>query len=47
MNTHLYKHTRTYFTSMSIFERLSRLDLEIHEFSHQKQLTVNEHVVSY
>jgi hypothetical protein len=30
---------------MSIFERLSRLDLEIHEVSHQECLVINGDVV--
>jgi hypothetical protein len=36
-----------YFTSMSISERLSRLDLEIDEVSHQKRLVVDGDIVSH
>jgi hypothetical protein len=34
-------------TSMSTFERLSRLDLEIHEFDHQECIAVDGDVVSH
>jgi hypothetical protein len=40
MNTHA-DHT-----SMSNSERLSRLDLEIHEVDHQNRLTINGDVAS-
>jgi hypothetical protein len=39
MNTHP--------TSMSISERLSRLDLEIYEVGHQERLTVDGNVASH
>jgi hypothetical protein len=32
----------TYHIYMSIFKRLGQFDLEIHEVSHQEQLTVDE-----
>jgi hypothetical protein len=40
MSTHPYEHTHAYPTSMSTSERLSRLDLKIHEVGHQERLTV-------
>jgi hypothetical protein len=42
-----YKHTHAHFTSMSISERLSQLDLEIHEVDHQECLTVDENALSH
>jgi hypothetical protein len=36
-----------YFIPMSIFERLSWLDLEIHEVGHQGCITVDGDVVSH
>jgi hypothetical protein len=41
MSTHFYEHTHAHHTPMSIFERLSRLDLEIHEVGHQERLAVD------
>jgi hypothetical protein len=41
VQTQIFIHVRA-LTSMSTFERLSRLDLEIHEIGHQKRLTVDE-----
>jgi hypothetical protein len=38
-------NTDVYPIFMNISERLSRLDLEIHEVSHQERLTVNGDVV--
>jgi hypothetical protein len=32
---------------MTTSEKLDRFDIEIHEVSHQKRLTVNRHVVSH
>jgi hypothetical protein len=40
MNTH------TYPTSINTFERLSRLDLEIHEVDHKKRLAIDEDAIS-
>jgi hypothetical protein len=36
-----YEHSYAHFTYMSTFERLSRLDLKIHEVNHQERLTVD------
>jgi hypothetical protein len=47
MSTHIYKHTHVRSTSMSTSERLSRLDLEIHEVGHQERLTIDEDVTSH
>jgi hypothetical protein len=47
MNTHPYKYTYIYHTLMSISEKLSRLDLEIHEVGHQERLAVDEDVISH
>jgi hypothetical protein len=42
-----HEHTYAHPTSMSTSERLSRLDLEIHEVSHQEHLAVDEGVTSH
>jgi hypothetical protein len=47
MNTHLYEHTYTHLTPMSISERLSRLDLDIHKIVHQERLIVDGDVTSH
>jgi hypothetical protein len=47
MSIHPYEHTHTHPISMSTSERLSRLDLEIHEVSHPEHLTVDGDVTSY
>jgi hypothetical protein len=47
MSTHPYKHTHVHSAPMSTSERLSRLDLEIHEVGHQECLAVNEDVASH
>jgi hypothetical protein len=47
MSTHPYKHMHAQPISMSTFERLSRLDLEIYEVGHQKRLTVDGDVASH
>jgi hypothetical protein len=47
MSTHPYKHTYAHHTLISISERLSRFDLEIHEVSHQERLTVDSDIVSH
>jgi hypothetical protein len=39
MNTH------THHTSINTFERLSRLDLEIHKIGHKKRLAIDEDVI--
>jgi hypothetical protein len=41
MSTYLYEHTHAHFTCMTIFERLSWFDLEIHEVGHQERLAVD------
>jgi hypothetical protein len=41
MNTYVYS------ISINIFERLSRLDLEIHKVSHQEYIAVDRDVVSH
>jgi hypothetical protein len=46
MNTHFYEYTYTHPTAMSTFERLSRLDIEIHKIGHQECLAVDRDVVS-
>jgi hypothetical protein len=46
MSTYLYKYTYIYPIPMSTSERLSRLDLEIHEVGHQERLTVDGDVIS-
>jgi hypothetical protein len=45
MSTHSYKYTHTHSILMITSERLSRIDLEIHEVGHQKRLTVNRDIV--
>jgi hypothetical protein len=47
MSTHLYKYTHVYLIPMSISEKLSRLDLDIHEVSHQERLVVDGDVASH
>jgi hypothetical protein len=46
MITHPYEHTYAQLTSMSIFERLSWIDLEIHKVNHQECLAVDKNVAS-
>jgi hypothetical protein len=41
MNTHSYEHTHAHLIYINAFERLSRFDLVIHEFSHQERLVVD------
>jgi hypothetical protein len=40
MNIHPYEYTHAHSIIMSISERLSRLDLKIHEVSHQERIAV-------
>jgi hypothetical protein len=47
MSTHPYEHTHSHPTLMSTFERLCRLDLEIHEVGHQEHLIVDGDVTSH
>jgi hypothetical protein len=44
---HSYKYTYAHPTSTSISEKLSRLDLEIHEVGHQEHLTVDRDIASH
>jgi hypothetical protein len=46
MSTHPYEHTYAHPTPM-VSERLSRLDLEIHEIGHQERLAVDGDVASH
>jgi hypothetical protein len=47
MSTHPYEYTHVHHTSMSNFERLSRLDLKIYEVGHQERLAVDRDIVSH
>jgi hypothetical protein len=47
MSIHPYKHTHAHSTPMSTYERLSRLDLEIHEIDHQERLAVDGDATSH
>jgi hypothetical protein len=44
-DTHLYEHMYAHLIPMHTFEKLSRLDFEIHEVGHQKYFTVDRNVV--
>jgi hypothetical protein len=44
--THPYEHAYAYSTPMSTSEKLSRLDLEIHEVGHQEHFVVDGDVAS-
>jgi hypothetical protein len=46
MMNQLYELMHIYPTFISIFKRLSQLDLDIHEVDHQKRLVVDEDVIS-
>jgi hypothetical protein len=41
MNTHIHS------ISMSISERLSQFDLQIHEVDHQERLAIDENIASH
>jgi hypothetical protein len=43
-STLLYEYIHAHPISMSTFERLDRLDLEIHEVDHQERLTVDRDI---
>jgi hypothetical protein len=45
--THPYEYMHGHSIHMSTSERLSRLDLEIHEVGHQERLAVDENVASH
>jgi hypothetical protein len=47
MSTHHYEHIYAHPTPMSNYERLSRLDFEIHKVGHQGRLTIDGDVASY
>jgi hypothetical protein len=47
MSTHSYEHTHVHSTPMSTSERLSRLDLEIHEVGHQEHFVVDGDAASH
>jgi hypothetical protein len=47
MSTYSYEHIYTHPTPMNAFEKLSQLDLKIHEIDHLKRLTVDVDVASY
>jgi hypothetical protein len=42
MNIYSYEYMYTRLTHMTASERLSRLDLKIHEVGHQKRLTIKK-----
>jgi hypothetical protein len=46
-STHPYEHTHAHPTPMTTSEKLSRLDLEIHEVGHQERLAVEGDVASH
>jgi hypothetical protein len=41
------RYAYVYSISINIFERLSRLDLEIHKVSHQEYIVVDRDIVSH
>jgi hypothetical protein len=45
--THSYKYMHAHPTSTSTSERLSRLDLEIHEVGHQEHIVPTERIISH
>jgi hypothetical protein len=47
MSTHFYEHMHAHPIFMSIFERLSQFDLEIHNIDHQECLTVDRNIISH
>jgi hypothetical protein len=47
ISIHSYEHMYVHPTPMSISERLSRFDLEIHEVGHQECFTVDRKVTSH
>jgi hypothetical protein len=46
MSTHPYEHMHAHSIPMSISERFSRLDFDIHEVGHQERLVIDEDVAS-
>jgi hypothetical protein len=47
MSIHPYEYTHAHPTYMSTYERLSRLDLEIHKVGHQERIDVDRDVTSH
>jgi hypothetical protein len=47
MTTQLYEHTHAHFTHMSTPDKVSRLDLEIHEVGHQQRFAVDGDIASH
>jgi hypothetical protein len=47
MSTHPYEHMHAHLIPMTTSERLSQLDLEIHEVGHYERLTVNGDIASH
>jgi hypothetical protein len=47
MSTHPYEYTYAHHIPMSTSERLSQVDLEIHEVDHQERLIVDRDVTSH
>jgi hypothetical protein len=44
MSNYPYEHTHAHPISISTSERLSQLDLEVHEVSHKERLAVDDDV---
>jgi hypothetical protein len=47
MSTHSYEYRYAHSISISIFERLRRLDVKIYEVGHQERLAVDGDVTSH
>jgi hypothetical protein len=47
MSTYPYEHMHVHPTPMSTSERLSQINLEIHEIGHQECLTVDGDIASH
>jgi hypothetical protein len=47
MSIHFYEHTYTQPIPMSTSERLSQLDLKIHEVDYQERIIINEDITSH
>jgi hypothetical protein len=45
MITHLYKYMCTHPILISIFKRLSQINLKIYEFNHQERLAIDGNVI--
>jgi hypothetical protein len=44
---YLYEYIHTHPIHMSIFKRLSQIDLKIHEVGHQEHIVIDKYVASY